>query len=258
MDNKEVLGIDFGGSGIKGAPVNIKSGKLTKERYRIPTPSPATPEDVVVVVKRIIDYFDWKGPVGIGFPAVVQNGVVKTASNIDNSWIGVDAEKLFSEFTGLPVKVLNDADSAGLAEKEFGVGHKVKGTVLLVTIGTGIGSVVFTGKKLVANSELGHIFLDNGKIGEKYAADSVREREDLDWSEWGERFNKYLQELEKLFWPELIIIGGGVSKKPEKFMHKIDINTPIKMAGLRNEAGIIGAAIAAKPKKKKLKQKVQP
>lgn len=250
MNRNEVLGIDFGGSGIKGAPVNIKTGTLLEERYRIPTPNPSTPEAVAGVINQIVKHFNWKGAIGVGFPAVVLNGVIKTASNIDKTWIGTNAEELFSKVTGFPVKVVNDADSAGMAERKFGAGNKVKGTVMLLTVGTGIGSAVFVGKKLVANTELGHVFLDNGMEGEDYAADSIRSKEDLSWDEWGDRFNKYLHEIEKLFWPELIIIGGGMSKKQEKFMHSIDIKTPIEMAQLRNEAGIIGAAVAAKPSKK--------
>lgn len=254
MNNIEVLGIDFGGSGIKGAPVNIKTGVLLEERHRIPTPIPATPKEVAIVIKKIVKHFNWKGAVGVGFPAVVLNGIVKTASNIDKSWIGVNAEKLFSKSTGLPVKVVNDADSAGMAERRFGIGKKVDGTVVLLTVGTGIGSAVFIGKKLVPNTELGHIYLDNGLEGEKFAADSVRQNEKMEWDEWGTRFNKYLEEIEKLFWPELIIVGGGMSKRAEKFLSSITIKTPIEMAQLRNEAGIIGAAVAAKPTKKMLKQ----
>lgn len=254
MNKNEVLGIDFGGSGIKGAPVNIKNGELLEERHRIPTPQPATPEAVAKVVKQIVKHFKWKGAVGVGFPAVVLHGVVQTASNIDKSWIGVNAEKLFSKSTKLPVKVVNDADSAGFAEHMFGAGKNIKGTVVLLTIGTGIGSAVFTGKKLVANTEIGQIFMDNGLIAEKYMADSVRQKEELSWDEWGERFNEYLKEVEQLFYPELIIVGGGMSKKEDKFLHCIDIESPLQMAQLRNEAGIIGAAAFAKPTKKVLKK----
>lgn len=257
MKFKEVLGVDFGGSGIKGAPVDIKTGKLLAERYRIPTPDPSIPEAVAKTIDQIVRFFNWKGLVGVGFPSVVLNGVIKTASNIDQSWIGVNAAKKFSKETKLPVYVVNDADSAGLAEIKFGAGRNVKGTVLLLTIGTGIGSSLFTGGKLVANSELGDIFLDNGMIAEKYAADSIRQAKGLEWTEWGARLNKYLKEVEKLFWPELIIIGGGLSKKPEKFIRAIDINTKIVMAEQRNEAGIIGAALAAVRNKKSLAEKAK-
>ncbi len=254
MNSKEVLGIDFGGSGIKGAPVNIKTGSLIDERFRIPTPNPSTPKEVAAVIEQIVQHFKWKGSIGVGFPAVVLNGIVKNASNINESWIGVNAERLFSKSTGLPVKVVNDADSAGIAEKKFGIGKKVDGTVILLTVGTGIGSAVFIGKKLVPNSELGHVLLDNGLEGEKFAADSIRQNEELEWDEWGARFNKYLEEIEKLLWPELIIIGGGMSKRAKMFLNSITIKTPIEMAELRNEAGIIGAAIAAKPTKKTIKR----
>lgn len=255
MKFNEVLGIDVGGSGIKGAPVNIKEGKLMADRHRIPTPQPATPQKVAEVIHQIVKHFDWKGPIGIGFPAVVLNGVVKTASNIDKSWIGTDAEELISGVTGLPVYMVNDADAAGMAEVQYGAGKKVKGTVIMLTVGTGIGSVLFINGKLVPNTELGHLFLDNGSEAEDFAADSVRSNENLDWLEWGTRFNKYLMEVEKLFWPELIIIGGGVSKKYDKFKEAIDIKSKLVMAEQRNEAGLIGAALAVYNNKKQLKKK---
>lgn len=246
MGIREILGIDFGGSGIKGAPVDTKKGKLLAERHRIPTPSPSDTETVSKIIKQLVDFFNWKGPVGIGFPSVVMNGVIKTAANIDKSWIGTNAQQLLSQKTGLPVFVVNDADAAGYAELKFGAGQGIKGTVLMVTVGTGIGSVLFSDNKLVANTELGHIFLDNCKEAESFAADSVREMESLNWEEWGIRFNKYLLELHKLFWPELIIVGGGISKKPEKFLNCLNVDTRIEMAMLKNDAGIIGAALAAR------------
>ena len=246
MKIREILGIDFGGSGIKGAPVDTKKGKLLAERFRLVTPKPATPESVLEVVGKIIDNFNWKGPVGIGFPTVVMNGIIKTAANIDKSWIGIDAQKMFMQAYNLPVVVLNDADAAGMAELKFGAGKGIKGTILLVTIGTGIGSVLFVGKKLVANTELGHLFLESGIEAEHFTSDATRQFENLDWNQWGVRFNKYLMELEKLFWPELIIIGGGISKKGKEFEHAITIQGKYKMASLKNEAGIIGAALAAR------------
>lgn len=242
----EVLGIDFGGSGIKGAPVSTKKGELLAERHRIATPEPATPEAVVDIIGQLIKYFKWKGPVGIGFPAVVQNGFVRTASNIDKSWIGVDAQELITKRLKLPVCVLNDADAAGYAEMKFGVGKNYNGTVLLVTVGTGIGTVLFSGKELVANTELGHLFLENGREAEPFASDATRQRENLEWLQWAERFNIYLNEMHKLFWPEVIIIGGGVSKRPEKFMSAIQVPSKVVMAEFKNDAGIIGAALAAK------------
>ncbi len=262
MRFETILGIDVGGSGIKGAPVNSKNGKLLSDRYRIPTPNPATPENVAKTIKKIANHFKWEGSIGVGFPAVVLNGVVKTATNIDKSWIGVDARKIISEKTNLPVHVVNDADAAGLAEVRFGAGKKENGTIVLITVGTGIGTAVFTKRRLVSNTELGQVFLANGLLAEKYAADSIRQNESLEWKEWGRRFNWYLKEVEKLFWPKLIIVGGGVSKKPENFMSVIDISTKIKMAKQKNEAGIIGAAMSVKANKsevvstfKKLKKK---
>jgi len=245
MKFKRILGIDIGGSGIKGAPVDIKTGKLTELRHRIPTPIPATPESVALIIKRIVEHFGWKGPVGCGFPAVVQNGIVKTAANIDKSWIGVNAQDLFTKTTGLPTIVLNDADAAGMAEVKYGAGRKFKGTILLVTVGTGIGSVVFSKGKLLPNTEFGHIIL-NGQDAELYASDAVRKNENLDWDVWAKRFDEYLHELERLLWPELIIIGGGVSKKKKKYADYLTVKSKVVAAKLQNEAGLIGAALAAK------------
>lgn len=254
MANRIVLGIDFGGSGIKGAPIDTKKGKLVADRFRIPTPLPATPEAVTEVINQIVEHFSWKGPIGIGFPSAVQNGVIKTAANIDKTWVGIDAQKIIGQRTGQVVCVINDADAAGYAEMKFGRGKGIMGTVILVTVGTGIGSVLFTNGELVANTELGHIFLNNGQEAEEFSADSVRQTDNLEWMEWGERFNVYLNEMHKLFWPELIIVGGGVSKKPEKFIQSIHVPVKIVMAKLKNEAGIIGAAVAAKKYVKSLKK----
>lgn len=252
MKFRDVLGIDFGGSGIKGAPVDTKQGILLSERYRIPTPNPADPKHVIEVIKQIVDHFNWEGPIGVAFPAVVQNGIVKTASNIDKSWIDTNATKMLKEATGLPAQIVNDADAAGMAEMKFGAGKGVKGLVLLVTVGTGIGTVLFTKRKLVPNTELGHIFLNTGIEAEDFTSDAVRKKEDLDWDAWGKRFNTYLEEMEKLFWPELIIVGGGVSKKKELFIKQLKLKSKVTMAKSRNEAGIIGAALAAKTNKKEL------
>jgi len=253
MKFKRILGIDIGGSGIKGAPVDIKTGKLVELRHRIPTPVPATPESVAIVIKHLVDHFNWNGPVGCGFPAVVQNGIVKTAANIDKSWIGFNAQELFTKTTGLPSLVINDADSAGMAEVKYGAGKKFKGTILLVTVGTGIGSVVFTRGKLLANTEFGHINL-NGQDAELYTSDAVRKNEDLDWGTWAKRFNEYLLEMERLLWPELIILGGGVSKKIDKFAEYLTVKAKVVPAKLQNEAGLIGAALAAKVNKNYLLQ----
>jgi polyphosphate glucokinase len=244
MKFRYILGIDFGGSGIKGAPVDTKSGKLVGDRFRIPTPQPASPEAVTNVIQQIITHFRWEGPVGIAFPAVVQNGVVKTASNIDKAWIGINVSELIGKQSKLPSYVVNDADAAGMAEMKFGAGKGKKGSVLLVTVGTGIGTVLFTRGKLVPNTELGHLFLSSGIEAEDMASDAVRKAENLTWEDWASRITSYLKEMEKLFWPELIILGGGVSKKEDEFIRHIKIQSKLVMAKSKNEAGIIGSALA--------------
>jgi polyphosphate glucokinase len=246
MKFRNILGIDFGGSGIKGAPVDTKKGVLLDERFRIPTPDPADPEKVTDVIASIISHFKWDGAVGVAFPAVVQHGVVKTASNIDKSWIGTDAASLMQKKTKRPVFIVNDADAAGMAEMKFGAGKHEKGLVLLITVGTGIGTVLFSRRKLVPNTELGHIYLSSGMEAEEFASDAVRKKEGLDWSEWGKRFNIYLNEMQRLFWPDLIIVGGGISKKKSNYIDQIDVKCRIVMAESKNEAGIIGAAIATR------------
>ena len=190
--------------------------------------------------------FKWDGAVGVAFPAVVQHGVVKTASNIDKSWIGTDAASLMQKKTKRPVFIVNDADAAGMAEMKFGAGKHEKGLVLLITVGTGIGTVLFSRRKLVPNTELGHIYLSSGMEAEEFASDAVRKKEGLDWSEWGKRFNIYLNEMQRLFWPDLIIVGGGISKKKSNYIDQIDVKCRIVMAESKNEAGIIGAAIATR------------
>jgi polyphosphate glucokinase len=245
MKLKYVLGIDVGGSGIKGAVINTKTGKLEEPRHRIPTPLPATPDAVADTIQEIARHFSWNGAIGVGFPSVVQRGVVQTAANIDETWIGLNVERIISQRTGCDVCVVNDADAAGLAEMKFGAGQKNKGVVLLATVGTGIGTVLFSQGKLVANTELGHILL-NGVDAEKYASDAVRQRENLSWEAWGERFNEYLLYMEKLLWPDLIIIGGGVSKNDDKFFNKFTVKTRVVPAQLLNNAGMVGAAVAAK------------
>ncbi|MFG2077783.1 polyphosphate glucokinase [Nonomuraea maritima] len=234
-----VLGIDIGGSGIKGAPVDTKTGELVADRLRIATPEPSEPDAVAEVVAEILRHFSWDGPVGITFPGVVVDGVVRSAANVDRSWIGTDAARLFDGAT-----VLNDADAAGLAEMRFGRGKGQHGTVLMLTFGTGIGSALFTDGVLVPNTELGHLEL-NGKDAEHRAAARVREEHDLSWEKWSERVERYLKHVEMLFSPSLIVIGGGVSKKADKFLPRIHLDTPVVPAELQNEAGIIGAAHAA-------------
>lgn len=245
MELRRILGIDIGGSGVKGAIVDTKKGKLLTERFRIPTPQPATPGAVAEVIKEIVDHFDWTGPIGAGFPGVIQQGVARTAANVDDSWIGKDLNQLFSETTGCPVHVANDADCAGMAEVKFGAGKKRKGTILLVTVGTGLGTVLFSNGALVPNLEMGHITL-HGADAELYASDAARERNELDWETWGCRFNEYLLRMEELTWPDRIIIGGGASKKRDKFFHQLSTLAPIVPAKLKNEAGIVGAAMVSK------------
>ncbi|PID89518.1 MAG: polyphosphate glucokinase [Bacteroidia bacterium] len=240
----EVLGIDIGGSGIKGAIVDTKKGKLIAERHRIPTPELSTPENVAEVVRKIVKHFNWKGPIGCGFPAVIQGGVAKTASNVDKKWIGTNVNTLFSVATSCPVKVINDADAAGYAEMEYGAGKNAEGVVLLVTIGTGIGTALFANKTLVPNTELGHIEM-NGKEAERQASDAVRKKLKLKWKNWAVIFDEYLLTIEKLLWPDLIIIGGGASKKKDKFFKYLSCKAKITEAQLLNNAGIIGAAVAA-------------
>jgi polyphosphate glucokinase len=246
----EILGIDIGGSGIKGAPVDVKKGVLAAERYRIDTPQPSTPDAVAGTVAEIAVHFRWKGPIGCTFPSVVKRGIVYTAANVDESWIGVNGAKLLRKRTGCPVLLMNDADAAGMAEMKFGAGRKRKGVVLLLTFGTGIGSAVFVDGSLMPNTELGHIGLMCGPRGgvdaEEYASDRIRKGEQLRWSEWAARVNEYLAVLESLFSPDLFILGGGVSKKHQKYLSLLDARAEVVPAQLLNEAGIVGAALAAK------------
>lgn len=243
----QILGVDIGGSGIKGAIVDTLTGELISERHRIETPQPATPEAVAAVLAQLVAHFNWNGPIGCGFPAAIQHGIVRTASNIDQSFIGTDIDQLFSDTTTCPCFNLNDADAAGLAEMRFGEGgDQQTGVVLLVTIGTGLGTVLFTDGKLIPNTELGHIYLENGKEAERYASDGVRKAEDLGWKRWANRFNTYLKTMEMLFWPDLIILGGGASKKFDKFKDQLTVEAPVKPAAFLNQAGIVGAALYAK------------
>lgn len=241
---REILGIDIGGSGIKGAPVAVEHGELLSERLRIPTPEKATPTDILGIIKQIVDHFQWKGPIGCGFPAAVIRGEVMTASNIAQDWIGTNVEQLITRATACPVRALNDADAAGLAMVRFGAARQHQGLVLVITVGTGLGTALFYNGVLVPNLEMGHIQL-KGMDAEQYASDSTRKREDLSWKKWAKRFNRYLLEMEKLLWPELIILGGGVSRKGDRFMEYLTLRTQLITAELQNEAGIIGAALAA-------------
>jgi polyphosphate glucokinase len=237
-----VLGIDIGGTGIKGAPVDTTTGELVAERHRIPTPLPATPKAVTKVVAEVAQFFSWKDAVGATFPAVIKDGVARTAANVDRSWIGTNAQQLFGDAIGAPVTVVNDADAAGVAEMEFGAGKGVDGVVIMVTLGTGIGSALFVDGVLVPNTELGHMKMGK-KDAERHAAESVREQQGLSWQQWADRLSAYFAVIEELFSPDLIIVGGGVSKKSEKFLPLVTTTTKIVPAQLLNEAGIVGAAL---------------
>jgi polyphosphate glucokinase len=240
-----VLGIDIGGTGIKGAPVDLTTGTLLAERFRIPTPQPATPEAMAATAHEIVKHFDWKGDIGIGFPAVVKNGVVRTAGNIDKSWIGCDGKALFEKEFGLPVTMVNDADAAGYAEMAFGAGKDVSGSVLIVTLGTGIGTAMFLNGKLFPNTELGHMIIRE-KDAELRASASARERNEWSWKKWGANVSEYLSELHRLLWCDLFIIGGGASNKWEKMAPHVNCPAEVVPAKLANLAGIVGAAMAAR------------
>ncbi|MEU3919231.1 polyphosphate--glucose phosphotransferase [Streptomyces sp. NPDC002659] len=241
-----VFGVDIGGSGIKGAPVDLERGNLAQERHKVLTPHPSTPDAVAGGVAEVVSHFGWSGPVGITFPGVVTSGVTRTAANVDKGWVDVDAAKLLGDrLGGLPVTILNDADAAGIAEMTFGAGRGREGTVMLLTFGTGIGSAVFIDGRLVPNTELGHLEL-HGHDAEKHASTKVKDDEGLSWHHWAHRVQKYLQHVEMLFSPELFIIGGGVSRKADKFVPLIKgIRAEIVPAELQNNAGIVGAAMAA-------------
>lgn len=236
------LGIDIGGSGIKGAPVVVGSGELAAERFRIDTPQPAKVERVLPVIEQVAAHFEMSGPIGITFPGVIQHGVVRTAANMHPSWVGLDADAVLTERLGRPVSLVNDADAAGLAEMRYGVGKGRSGTVIMVTLGTGIGTAVFTDGVLVRNTELGHLELD-GHDAEKRAAGAVREVEGLPWHDFAKRVQHYLRHVHALFWPELFILGGGVSKRAEKFVPHMDVPCEVVPASLQNNAGIVGAAL---------------
>lgn len=238
------LGIDIGGSGIKGAPVNVKTGEIVGERWRIDTPVPSTPENCAQVVLQIVEHFDYKGPIGVTFPAVVRHGVTLTAANVDRGWINCHAEQLLHKVTKHPVIVLNDGDAAGIAEDAFGAGKGVPGTVALFTFGTGIGSAFFIDGVLFPNTEFGHLKI-RGKDAEKRASAKVKEDKDLKWQDWAERVNELFAEIDILFTPDLIIVGGGISKKFDKFARYLKSNAKIVPAKLLNDAGIVGAAMAA-------------
>lgn len=238
-----VYGIDIGGSGIKGAPVDTETGALIAERVRIKTPQPATPGAIVRTAAQVVRKAGWDGPVGCGFPAVVKDGIVHTAANIDKSAIGFDLGGALGKELGVPVGAVNDADAAGLAEMRWGAGRGVEGMVMMLTLGTGIGTALFTQGRLMPNSEFGHLLIRE-REAELRASDRIRKQEDLSWKQWAKRLNEYLATMEALFWPDLIIVGGGVSKKADKFVPKLETRAKIVPAQMLNIAGIAGAALA--------------
>jgi polyphosphate glucokinase len=241
--SKTAIGVDIGGSGIKGAPVDLRTGEFAADRVRIETPQPSTPEAVAPVVAEIVERCG-DGPVGVTFPAVVQHGVARSAANVDKSWIDTDVRALLERTLRRDVIVVNDADAAGVAEARWGAARDERGVVILTTLGTGIGTAVLLDGQLLPNTELGHLEVD-GHDAETRAAESAREREDLSWEQWAERLQRYYRVLEDLLWPDLIVVGGGVSKKHEKFLPLLELRTPIVAAGLKNAAGIVGAAALA-------------
>lgn len=241
-----ILGIDVGASGIKGALVDVESGKLSGERFRVPTPQPSTPEAMGGAVAEIVAYFNYKGPIGVGFPSIVHNNVAMSAANIDKSWVNINISDAFGKATGCPVFATNDADAAGVAEMHFGKGKGEDGVVMLITIGTGLGSALFYKGVLIPNTEMGHLIWKGGKIAEAYCSSGARERLKISRREWADRFNEYLQHIELLFSPDLILLGGGESKYFADFKDQLHLKMARVMpAQLLNNAGIIGAAAFA-------------
>lgn len=244
MDAAHAVGVDIGGSGIKAARVDVRTGELVGERLRVPTPQPARPGPVADAVRDLVRRVGDGLPVGVGVPGVVLDGIVMTAANIDAGWIGVDARAALADAVGADVAVLNDADAAGLAEMRFGAGAGQDGVVLVLTLGTGIGSALFAGGRLVPNTELGHIEV-RGKDGERRASAGARERRGLSYRKWAPLLNEYLTRVDALIWPDLIILGGGISKKADRFLPRLDVRPPLRPAALFNQAGIVGAATRA-------------
>ena len=240
-----VLGIDVGGSGIKAAVVDVVKGEIIGERLRIETPVDGKPEGMFDCIKKLTEAYKWKGKIGCGFPAAIRNGIVCTAANIDSSWIGLDINKMLSASTGCPSFAVNDADAAGYAEIAFGAGKDIKGAVLMITVGTGIGTALFHAGHLFPNTELGHIEI-RGKEAEKRASDAIRKEKDMTLKKWAGKFDEYLTKMSLLFWPEIIILGGGISKKFDRYSHFFTVKTKVVPAKFENDAGIIGAAVFAR------------
>jgi polyphosphate glucokinase len=241
------LGIDIGGTGMKAAPVDLDTGTFVADRVKIATPRPAVPDAVAEVVQKLVDTFSWSGPIGITFPGVVMNGVTRTAANLDKAWIGLDARALLSKAAGQDVRLLNDADAAGVAEMTFGAGKGEPGTVFMVTFGTGIGSALFVDGVLVPNTEFGHLEI-RGKDAEERASERAKSAHDMNWKQWAKNVNEYLERIEALVYPQLIIVGGGISKQYEKFLPLLTgLHARVVPAAMHNDAGITGAAMATHP-----------
>lgn len=240
----KALGIDIGGSSVKGAPVDVRTGRLLEQRFRIETPKPLTPLGMARAIDEIAQRFQWRGRIGVGFPGVVQGPVTRTSANLHPRFIGFDAGKLFAATTGCRVALVNDADAAGIAEMRLGAGRGAKGTVLLLTLGTGVGSALFHDGQLVPNTELGHLPL-HGRSAERFVSTAARKRRGLSWAEWARELGAYVRTLEMLLWPELIIIGGGASAKHDRFFQHLKVRARLTTAALHNEAGIVGAALWA-------------
>lgn len=248
MNQNEILGIDVGGTGIKGAIVDVETGVLVTERIRIATPQPATPMAVAATVQQLIDELEYKGPVGVGFPAIVRRGVAGSAANIDDSWIGANIEEILEEKTGLPFFAVNDADAAGIAVMAFGAGQEYakEGVVVMITIGTGLGGALFVDGELMPNLEIGQIFLKNQKVvAEKFISNKVRKDTNLKWSDFGKRFNKFIAHVDAVLNPDLIVLGGGASKSFGEFKKYLKTNAEVKATTLANAAGTVGAAVYA-------------
>jgi polyphosphate glucokinase len=241
------LGIDIGGTGMKAAPVDLETGKFAADRVKIATPRPAVPEAVAEVVQKLVAAFSWNGPIGCTFPGVVANGVTRTAHNLDPAWIGLDARSLLSKAAGQDIRLINDADAAGVAEMTFGAGKGEPGTVFMVTFGTGIGSALFVDGILVPNTEFGHIEI-RGKDAEERASERAKIAHDMSWKHWAKNVNEYLEHIEALLSPQLVMVGGGISKQSEKFLPLLTgLHTRVVPAAMHNDAGITGAAMAAHP-----------
>ena len=242
---KEILGIDVGGTGIKAALVDVESGALQTDRHRVETPRPATPDTMSIAITQLLREFDYQGPVGCCFPTIVVDGHARSASNLGEAWRNVQIDETFERATGLPFIVFNDADAAAVAEMQLGAGRGLDGLVIAITIGTGIGSGMFYNSQLIPNLELGHMAGKDGEPFEAYASNRARKAEELSWAEWGARFNAFLKRADRVCSPDHFIIGGGISKKFERFEDALTISTPVHVAKFLNNAGIIGAAVAA-------------